>query len=233
MSRQRIWELDALRGLCVLGMVAVHLIYDLVEVFQVLLWTYPAWFRLIKEWGGVLFLLISGICVTLGSRSVRRGAIVFACGMICTAVTWGLTFVGFQPSIAIWFGVLHCLGVCMMLWPLFRRLPWWALACVGAAIIGMGFYVSGLVVDTRYLIPLGLEYKDFASSDYFPLLPHLGFFLVGAALGRTLYKNKRSLLPQISDRGWLVRPLAFCGRHSLWIYLLHQPVIYGALTVIL
>ncbi len=233
MSRQRIWELDALRGLCVLGMVAVHLIYDLVEVFQVLPWTYPAWFRLIKEWGGVLFLLISGICVTLGSRSVRRGAIVFACGMICTAVTWGLTFVGFQPSIAIWFGVLHCLGVCMMLWPLFRRLPWWALACVGAAIIGMGFYVSGLVVDTRYLIPLGLEYKDFASSDYFPLLPHLGFFLVGAALGRTLYKNKRSLLPQISDRGWLVRPLAFCGRHSLWIYLLHQPVIYGALTVIL
>ena len=76
-------------------------------------------------------------------------------------------------------------------------------------------------------MPLGLYWQGFTSSDYFPLLPHLGFFLIGAALGKTLYKRRTSLLPKVKDTNPILRFLRFCGKHSLWIYLLHQPVISG------
>ena len=80
--KKRIWELDVLRGVCILGMVVVHLIYDLQTFFSLPFLADSRLFDLIKQWGGVLFLLISGICVTLGSHPVRRGLIVFACGLL-------------------------------------------------------------------------------------------------------------------------------------------------------
>lgn len=232
--KQRIWELDALRGLCILAVLVFHLIFDLVEVFGLIRWQYPEWFVLVRDWGGVVFLVLSGICVTLGTKSTRRGLIVLGSGMVCTAVTVGMTFFGFHHSIIIYFGVLHCLGTCMLLWPLFKKCPWWALLPLGLAVIGLGFWSQTLRVETPWLIPFGLMYPGFSSSDYFPLLPHLGFFLLGAVLGKTLYREKKSLLPKAQTAS-LIRPLTFCGRHSLWIYLLHQPVLYGicwAITMI-
>lgn len=229
--KKRIWELDALRGLCILGVVAVHLIYDLVDLYGIVKWDYPAWFSFIKDWGGVIFILLSGICVTLGSHSLRRGIIVFACGMVCTAVTFYMTKLDFDPSIIIYFGVLHCLGTCMILWGTYKNMPWWGLLLHGIALAGLGLYLDGLltsghlVTDNRYLMPLGLYWRGFASSDYFPLLPHLGFFLLGAALGKTLYRKKTSLLPKITGKNPIVRFLCFCGKQSLWIYLLHQPIL--------
>ena len=85
--KKRIWELDALRGICVMGMVLVHLMYDLAVMYRVISWDLPEWFLLVQNWGGVLFLLISGISATLGRRSFRRGVIVFGCGLLITAVT--------------------------------------------------------------------------------------------------------------------------------------------------
>lgn len=225
--KQRIWELDALRGICILGMVVIHFIYDLVDLYALVDWQYPAAFVFIRDWGGVLFLLISGICVTLGSRSVRRGLTVFACGMLCTAVTGGMAALGFAgKSMVIWFGILHCLGICMLLWPLLKRLPVPALAALGILLIGLGFYLEANIrVDFLWLIPLGIRFPGFASADYFPLLPYLGFFLLGAVLGKTAYRGKTSLLPQVNSQAPVLRFLSGCGRHSLWIYLLHQPVL--------
>jgi uncharacterized membrane protein len=76
-------------------------------------------------------------------------------------------------------------------------------------------------------MPLGLYWKGFASSDYFPILPNLGYFLVGAAIGKTLYRKKETLLPMVNPRNPILRCLQFFGRHSLWIYLLHQPILSG------
>lgn len=224
--KQRVWELDALRGLCILGMVAVHLVYDLVELYGVVDWNYPAAFVLLKDWGGVLFLLISGICATLGTRSVRRGAIVLSCGMLCTAVTWGMYALGFSGrSIVIWFGVLHCLGVSMILWRGMRKLPWQALLAIGLSAAAAGFALRGVHVRTPLLIAFGVTPSGFSSSDYFPLLPYFGFFLLGAALGKTLYARKCTLFPRVNAENAVLRFLRACGRHSLEIYLLHQPVL--------
>lgn len=232
--KKRIWELDALRGLCILGMVIVHFIYDLVELYGLVKWDYPPLFTFVQQWGGVLFLLISGICVTLGSRCIRRGALVFGCGVVVGAVTYGMYHFGFSgKGIIIYFGVLHCLGACMLLWPVFRRLPHWALALLGAVLVAVGLYLRTLPgAAFPWLMPLGLPWEGFASSDYFPLLPYLGFFLLGSALGKSVYRNKDSLLPRINTKNFLVRFFLLCGKHSLWIYMLHQPILSGIFFLI-
>lgn len=233
--KKRIWELDVLRGVCILGMVVVHLIYDLQTFFSLPFLADSRLFDLIKQWGGVLFLLISGICVTLGSHPVRRGLIVFACGLVCSAVTAGMYFLNMaDKSIIIYFGVLHCLGVCMLLWPLFKRLPVWALGLLGLGLTVLGLWISGnVVVDFPWLIPLGLVPGDFASSDYFPLLSNLGFFLVGAFLGKTLYRKKETLLPRVNPANPVLAFFTLLGKWSLPVYLLHQPIITGLLYLIL
>ena len=224
--KRRIWELDVFRGVCILGVIAVHFVYDLVELYGILDWEYPPIFSFIKNWGGVLFVLLSGICATLGRRSIRRGLIVFGCGMLITAVTYGMTLFGFDKSILIYFGVLHCLGTCMILWALFRKLPTWALALLGIAMVIAGMYLKGVYpVSHFWLMPLGILPEYLPTSDYFPLLPNLGYFLLGAVLGRTVYRKQESLLPSVSQKNIFVRFFSFCGRQSLLIYLLHQPIL--------
>ena len=231
--KHRIWELDAFRGVCILGMVIVHLIYDLIDLYQLVSWEYPQIILFLMDWGGVLFVVLSGICATLGRKSARRGLIVLGAGMIVTAVTYGMYRLGFaDKDILIYFGVLHCLGSCMLLWWLFKRLPTWLLALLAVAAVAAGFYVNALPrVDIYYLMPFGLPWKGFASSDYFPLLPYLGWFLLGSIIGRTAYRRKDTLLPTVDPNVPILRFLRFCGRHSLWIYLLHQPILSGILML--
>ena len=233
--KQRIWELDAFRGLCLLGMICIHLVYDLSVEFPLIPWPSSPLFAFVMKWGGALFLILSGICATLGTRCVRRGIVVFAAGMVCTAVTAGLYALGMaNRTVIIYFGVLHCLGVCMLLWPLFRSARPWVLVCLGLGMVGAGLYLEKFVrVDFPWLIALGLRIKNFQTADYFPLLPHLGWFLLGAALGKTVYRQKKGLLPQ-KYAGWPpVRFLCLCGRNSLLIYLLHQPVLTALIWIIL
>ena len=228
MMKQRIWELDALRGICILGVIAVHFIFDITVLFPFVSWQPPEGFLVFQQWGGVIFVLLSGVCVTLGSHSVKRGAIVFGCGMVCTAVTAGMYFLNMaNKGIIIYFGALHCLGACMMLWPLFKKQNYISLLSLGAALVAIGFVLAQMRSTTLWLMPLGLVTADFATGDYFPLLPHLGFFLAGAALGRILYKDKQSLLPRVNGDAPILRFLQLCGKHSLWIYLLHQPILNG------
>lgn len=228
MMKQRIWELDALRGICILAVIAVHFIFDITVLFPIVSWQPPECFLVFQQWGGVIFVLLSGVCVTLGSHSVKRGAIVFGCGMVCTAVTAGMYFLNMaNKGIIIYFGALHCLGACMMLWPVFKKQNYISLLSLGAALVAIGFVLAQMRSTTLWLMPLGLVTADFATGDYFPLLPHLGFFLAGAAFGRILYKNKQTLLPRVKENAPILRFLQLCGKHSLWIYLLHQPILNG------
>lgn len=232
--KNRIWELDAARGLALLGMLIIHFVYDLVELFGVFAWQEPGWYLFIKNNCGFIFLVISGISATLGSRCLRRGIQVFACGLLCTAVTVGMYLLDLaDESIVIYFGVLHCLGVCMILWHWLRRLPNWSITLLGAALTGLGLVLGQLYLDVHWaLIPLGLCPAWFRSSDFFPLLPNLGFFLLGASVGRVLYRERRTRFPGGISQRQPVRLLCAMGRQSLLIYLLHQPVLAGAAMVI-
>lgn len=230
---ERIWELDALRGLCILCVIFIHFLFDL-NYFLGLKLALPAWYLFLQQYGGIIFVVLSGACATLGTRSFRRGAIVFGCGMLITLVTFGMYRLAFVASdVVVRFGVLHLLGVCMMLYPVFRRLPTAQLISCGIVLICGGYLITGVIVQARFLFPLGLVYEGFASGDYFPLLPHLGWFLLGVGLGRLLYAEKRTRLPGSFQKTGLARALCWCGRSSLFIYLLHQPLVYGILMLIL
>ena len=223
---KRIWELDAFRGICILGMVVIHFLYNMTAFYGIFDWSYPAWFTFIKEWGGVLFLALSGICATLGSRSVRRGLIVFGCGLVVSAATVGMYLLHFaNRGIIIYFGVLQCLGLCMILWPVFKKLRPMVLLLLAVTFIAGGFLFQGMVSECKWLMPLGIVWSDFVTADYFPLLPNFGYFLAGAVLGRLIYSKKETLLPNVNADSGILKFLQACGRHSLWIYLLHQPVI--------
>ena len=225
--KKRIWELDAFRGICILGVVIVHFVFDLVELYGMVQWEYPLWYKLISGCG-FLFLVLSGICVTLGSHNVRRGLTVFGCGMVITAVTYGMYRLGYAgEGIIIYFGVLHCLGICMLLWPVFRKLPWPVLLGLGIVLAALGFAVDPMRTDCKWLMPLGIIWHGFKSVDYYPLLPNLGYFLIGAVLGKTVYGKKESLLPNVEGGLGFFGFLSACGRNSLWIYMLHQPILSG------
>ncbi len=224
---KRIWELDALRGLSLLVMIGLHLTYDLVFLFSVWALKDLTLYNIIQKLCATTFLVLSGLCVTLGARPVRRGLVVFGCGLVVSAVTVGMYLLQFTgKGIIIYFGVLHCLGACMLLWPVFRKLPSWALLILGVAMIAGGLYLTDNVrLSGFWLVPFGIPCYGFTSSDYFPLLPNLGYFLVGTVLGKTLYRSRQSLLPRVNDKNFILRFLCWCGRKSLWIYMLHQPVL--------
>ena len=139
----------------------------------------------------------------------------------------------FDPSDAIIFGILHCLAVSMLLYgAVFKNVSAAANALCGATVIGLAALLpilkEGLLIRSDWLIPLGLPSPSFSSLDYFPLVPWFGVFLIGAALGKTVYASKRSLLPWRLPQTFV----NFAGRHSLLIYIVHQPLIMGVLYVL-
>lgn len=229
---ERIWELDALRGVSILCVIFIHFIFDL-NYFLGLNLNFGPVFHAVQTYGGTVFVVLSGVCVTLGHRSFRRGLIVFGCGMGITAVTAAMAALGMtDENIVIWFGVLHLLGICMLSYPLWRRVPDAGLAIGSLALVLSGYVLQQFRFSVRWLFPLGIISPDFVSGDYFPLLPYLGWFALGVVLGRRVYAQRRTRLPHVPAEKRPIRFFRFCGRHSLWIYLGHQPLLY-ALTMIL
>ena len=107
-----------------------------------------------------------------------------------------------------------------------------AKAVFAAAAIWAGFYLTeNAATDSYWLLPFGVMPWGLVTADYFPLLPYLGFFLLGAVLGKLLYRKKESLLPGVNEKNPIVAVLCWCGRNSLWIYLAHQPLLVGILTL--
>lgn len=228
MEKSRISELDIFRGICILGVFVSHIYFDLSEIFGLSL-PMPEALLLLFHYGGILFVLLSGVCVTLGSRSVRRGLIVLGCGLLITVVTLIYGKIAGTHTVDVLFGVLHLLGICMLLYPLLRCLSTGVLSVFGVLVVGLGYWFETLTVTARWLFPLGLTAEGFYSADFWPLFPHLGFFMLGIVLGRTVYREKKPLIPTLQGKG---RFLSFVGRHSLILYLAQQPVTMGVLYLL-
>lgn len=230
-KKERIWELDAFRGLFILCVIVIHTVFDLQYFFNININT-PKAYDFVQEYGGILFIIISGICVTLGTKFLKRGLIVFGAGMVITLVTYGMYKLNMADSgIIIYFGVLHLIGICMILYGLFKHFKTWMLIICSALFIILGIYFETLHSSSMWFVVFGITPLSFATGDYFPLFPNLGWFTFGIFLGRTIYKNRKSLMPKVNSDFFIIRFFRFCGRHSLIIYLVHQPLVYGILTL--
>ncbi len=241
-SSERFWELDAIRGIAIILMIVYHLVFDLnyfglyttdLDTPPVLLFLYPI---------SAAFLLLVGISLTVSySRAqqklsqtqlkvkfLKRGISVFGLGLLITLVTWVYPHDGY-----IVFGVLHCIGLSILLaYPLIRFRNFPLILGVLCIILGITLRVA-VIVDFPWLLWLGFVPSGFYTLDYFPLLPWFGVVLIGIFLGNSLYQNNtRKVTFNYHSQFILSRGLCFLGRHSLIIYLLHQLLIVGLLYVL-
>lgn len=231
---QRIWEIDFLRGLAIILMVGYHILFDLGEFSGVkrflgfstdmssVTWSAAQYF-----FAG-LFVVLSGTSSTLSRSNVRRGLRLLAVSLAVSAATYV-----FDPSSAVYFGILQCLAISMLIYgAAFEKAGPVACGAWGALVLVLGAALPvlkrALAVRFDWLLPFGIHSPSFSSFDYFPLIPWLGVFLVGVALGKSAYAAKRSLLPWRLPRTFVNA----AGRHSLLIYIVHQPVIMGVLYVL-
>jgi uncharacterized membrane protein len=228
----RIRAIDALRGTAICMMIVYHAAFDL-NWFHII----SADFNHDRFWLGFRdlivssFLLLVGVSLVLASRTGispkrfwRRIALVGACAMLVTLGSY-VTF----PKTFITFGILHCIVVSSILgWPLVR-LPRAALM-VGIAVIVAGVAIGLPLFDLPWLNWVGLMTRKPATEDYVPLLPWFGVVLVGISIGWWLLERRVHALRQASR----VSPkwLTWLGRHSLLVYMIHQPIMVGVLRVL-
>ena len=235
---RRYHHIDALRRFALVNMLAYHFLYDVNVVcgrdpeFYLRPWAH-IWQQLIC-WS---FILIAGLSFQWGRRhNLRRGLFLNACGLVITLVT---LFV--MPDEAIWFGILNFMGCAVLLTiPLekgLKKLPpaeglalcfalFLLLRHVDSGYIGIKPFVYRLpaaLYRTRSLAPLGFPDPAFCSSDYFPMLPWFLLFLCGWFLGELLRRHEawqraaRLKIPLLSP----------VGRKTIWVYMLHQPILMG------
>lgn len=230
--------LDFIRGFTVLHMIAFHACWDLVYLF------YQDWDWYHSEaayiWQQSIcwtFILLSGFCAGISRNLFRRGLTVFLAGMLISGVT-----ILFLPEDLILFGVLTCIGSCMLILAgyrdLLRKFP-----AIPGMLLSFGLFACTKHIDNHYLgifskpflyLPdflyqnyitayFGFPQDSFYSTDYFALLPWLFLFLTGFFI----YQSCHEKILNISWKGFA--PVNFIGRHTLEIYMLHQPVIYAVL----
>lgn len=222
-AQGRIWELDFLRGTALILMVYFHVIVDLKDMYNMNLSYLSGVNYYIGKISAILFMLLAGISSSLSRSNVKRGIRVFAIALVISLVTHL-----YGPEFGIKFGILHFLGICMLLYPLMARIHKYLLIVIGTGIILLGNVFLRITPSTNILFPLGIYNASFSSADYYPLVPWMGVFIYGIVLGKLLYSRKRSLFP-FEYRDNIIN---MTGRNTLLIYVIHQPVILLVLYIL-
>ena len=242
---KRIELLDELRGFAIAAMIIHHTFLDIGDVLGYE-WGYTVFDKLCAFqpvfWG--IFIIVSGICSRLSRNCIKRGFIVLAAGLVVTLVTAVIMPLFGMTGAEIYFGILHCLGCCMiitgLLMPLIKKTNTLLGLVVTASLFALTYTVSsgsllfGLVklpaslYTTNLTAPLGFFSSTFHSADYFALLPWLFMFLFGAFIGK--YASDGAF-PELTYKKH-GKIFAFMGRYSLWFYLAHQVVIYAVLYAV-
>ena len=241
-QKPRIHLIDELRGFAIFCMVFFHAFFTVGFIFeahwgqQLFYFFAPA-----EPYFAGLFILISGVACNLSHSNLERGVKLALVALAVTLVTYlAKDIIGEHNLIT--FGILHMLACCMLLYGLINKylklVPSWLGILLNVLLFVLTFQVAkgsigipflftvnlpGEWYSTSFLFMFGLTTKGFISSDYFPLLPWLFLFFAGTYLGRIGIKRK---FPKFMFRRY-VPFFGFLGRHSLLIYLAHQPVIIG------
>jgi uncharacterized membrane protein len=238
---ERFWEIDFFRGSAVIMMILYHFIFDLsffglypLNIFSGFFWILP---RIIAS----MFIFLVGISLYLSYtraemtetsiheidffyKYLRRGVWIFSLGLLITLVTWIFVRADF-----IIFGILHFIGLAIILQYPFLRYTWrykYFNLIVGLILIAAGLYLAFFTFNYNGLLWLGFIPQNLQTLDYFPLLPWLGVMSLGIFFGSIFYQNynRKFKIPDLNQHS-PIRLFSFLGRHSLLIYLFHQPIL--------
>ena len=232
----RLDAIDALRGLALLGMFAFHLIWDL-GYFQLVSPDLPYEPTVMGFGHGVAasFLFLVGASLALASRhGVNRSAFWRRLLLICGAAA-GVSAATYQlfPESFIFFGILHCIALSSLLALPLLRAPLWLVAGIALAALAAPLLIESTLFDAPAFWWLGLGTREPISNDWRPLLPYFGVVLAGLIATRWLLA--RGLPAWITN--WRAQnhagaALVWGGRHSLLVYLVHQPVFLAVLFMV-
>jgi len=242
MERPRYGLIDSLRGFAIFCVIVYHFIYDLVHFYSM---DFP-WFEslaayLVQQGGVFLFVFISGAMSLCAKEPLRNGLLLVGCGLLITVTTYF-----YSPANIIVFGILSLLGwaaiITVLVRPALQTIP----IKFGIFLNVFLFFLTHEVAngsfsllkihlynlpsswyESQLLFPLGLPHASFASADYFPLLPWIFPYWLGYFCWQMIGEETRAK--------YFFRQLpacAFMGRHSLLLYLIHQPIILAVTGLI-
>ena len=234
--------LDFIRGIALIGMVVVHTLMNMVHQFEYEIEWYVKIEDVFYQYGGCIFILLAGFCWKLSRNNFKRGIIMLVFSFIISEVTFL-----FMPENTILFGVICLMGTASLLMIPFNKVLKFVNVYIGFVISVILFVITkwsdfGYIgigkirfweypeswYANNFTAYLGFPEGGFFSADYFPVIPWFFLFVAGYFLYGIFKKNK-----------WLgilkphtLKPVEWVGRHSLVIYLAHQPIIYGVLIFI-
>lgn len=251
-TRNRAFELDVLRGFSIFMMILHHFAYDMRYIMG-----YDTLFPFISGncnwfWGFLhpfflsMFVVISGICCQFSRNNAKR---TLKLGLVAIAFS-AVTIIAdhfLDLGCSVYFNVLHVLTVAMLLFAIFDRVEQKKTGSRNSKggnlalllIVFFSTFLSNAIpiynyeIKCKWVFILGVEpHADFRMimGDQMGLFPWLGVFFLGVLIGRLVYQNKESLFPH-APKGVrkTLMPFEWIGRHSLIVYILHQPIVLGIL----
>jgi uncharacterized membrane protein len=231
-AASRIASVDALRGIAICAMIVYHFCFDL-RHFGVTRSDFehdPFW---LAARAAILssFLLLAGVSLALAAHRQappaafwRHVGVIAGCALLVSAGSYAMF-----PRSYIWFGVLHAIAASLLLARPLVRHPRAALL-VAADVVVAGVLIAHPAFDNRALGWLGFMTAKPRTEDYVPLFPWAGFVFAGIAAGHALIRREFApLAPLARPPRWL----AWLGRHSLIVYMVHQPLLLGLLWLAL
>lgn len=243
--KSRIHFMDFARGVIIIGVVAYHTLYDLYAMYSLPIegFLFHPFVSFIQKFGAGLLIFISGISCHLSRSNLKRG-------LMCLGVALGFslfTFFLMGKENFIFFGVLHLLSVCMLMYALLRKFIDKIPVCVSPILFiiflfifsmskgFLGFFGNSMIELPKFdanivTYCLGLPWYNgpLYSADYFPVLPWIVLFLSGAVLGKLFKEGK---IPKFFYKD-ICPPITFIGTKTIFIYVLHQPIVYGILYLV-
>lgn len=262
-KKQRVWEVDFLRGLMILFVVWDHFMWD-VNYFGVagfnsglFVWLYKL---SCSYYSGVLrkvthdvfvtlFVFTSGVSCSFSNNNGKRAIKMLAFACLLTAATYAISSVNI--NLTIYFNVIHVIALSVLLWSIVEF--FWK-KCNKAWQKNIFGFVMTVIVLVSLLVGSCAKFDQqwgknpweissfgyfliycknnlFATGgDFLPFLPDFGWFLIGAFLGKLIYKERKSIFPSVNAK--FVAPITFCGRYSLWVYIGSQIVMFGLIYLL-
>ncbi len=244
MKKERLYLLDTIRGILIIGVVIYHLLYDLNSIFGMnILWLNDWWADFIRDFGAGSFIFISGMACHLSRNNTKRGIKAIVVALVISIVTYVII-----PEEFILFGIIHFLGICMIMYDgvgkYFNKMP-----LIFGSLMFLVFFILTYNVYYGYIgikgffeinLPSALygnvvgfimgfgKGTNIYSADYYPIFPWIFLFISGIIVGNYFEKDN---VNKIFYKNY-VPAISWIGSKTMIIYILHQPIMYGILNII-
>lgn len=249
----RIWELDLIRGIILILVTWDHIgifgyCWNIIGASNAFgIWLRDFMFKYLASgirWGFEpvliwMLVLLSGINCTFSRNHTRRAAEMLALDLLIIVGHTILKQFYFEIKGETLFNILTIFSICFTLWV---AVDYFKIKNKYLIQVALVLFAGGLYYYLRYrtnligeqlTLPENLRGMFFlvyntnayeiSYNNFEPLLPSLGFFLLGGVFGRKFYKNRSSLVNSKCPK--FLKPVIWTGRHSLTVFLLGAPVL--------